>query len=388
VRDGALRARFEVTIMDTPLLMTPGPCPVFSEVYEACSRRLIHHRTPEFSEVLVRTIDNMKKFFETKDDVFLITSSGTGSMEAAIANTVSPGDKVLNVSIGVFGERFHKISKVYGAETKVLDIPWGKAARPEEVQKAVKEFKPAITTLTFNETSTGVTNPIKEIAELIRDETTIFVDAISGIGGIKYEHDKWGIGISLAGTQKALAVPPGLAAIAVSDFMWERIEKCKSPRFYFDLPAYRKKLESVQQTPYTPAVGLVFGLDCALQKLLEIGLDKIYARQIKISEAVQAGVRELGLDFFAEEAYRSEVLTSITSPVDSEAVRKTLTEKYNILVAGGQRDLKGKIIRIGHMGAVTNDNIYYTLDSLKKSLEENGHKVSGDPVKAAKEILK
>lgn len=375
------------TTMDAPLLMTPGPCPVFPEVYEACSWKLLHHRTPEFSEYLIRSIDNLKKIFETKQEVFLLTSSGTGGMEAAIANTVSPGDKVLCVSIGVFGNRFHKIAKIYGGKTELLEIPWGKGARPEEVQKAVQKYKPDITTITFNETSTGVTNPIGEIAELVKDETTLLVDAISGLGGVKYEHDKWGVGISIAGTQKALAVPPGLATVAVSDFMWERIENCKSPRFYFDLSAYKKKFESTQQTPYTPAIGLIYGLDVALQKILKIGLENVYSRQIKISEAVQAGVKALGLNFFAEDAYRSEVLTSFTCDIDTNTIRKTMQEKYNIMVAGGQKDLKGKIIRIGHMGAVTNENIYYTLDSLKKSLEEHGHKSKGDPAQAAKEIL-
>jgi len=373
--------------MDAPLLMTPGPCPVFPEVYEACARPLIHHRTPPFSEILVRTIDNLKTVFETKGDISLITSSGTGAMEAAIANTVSPGDKVLSVSVGVFGDRFHKIAKIYGAKAEVLRIPWGKGATPEEVQKAVKKFKPDITTVTFNETSTGVTNPIREISELVRDETTLLVDAISALGGIKYEHDKWGIGLTVAGSQKAFAVPPGLAAVAVSDFMWERIEKCKSPRFYFDLRAYRDKYASSQQTPYTPAISLICGIDAALQKLKTMGLDNVYKRQVQLSKAVQAGITELNLEFFAEEKYRSEVITSFTCDIDTTTIRNTMNDKYNILVAGGQKHLKGKLIRIGHMGAVTNENIYYTLDSLKKSLEEHGHKCPGDPVAAAKEIL-
>lgn len=370
-----------------PLLMTPGPCPVFPEVYEACAQEMVHHRTPEFVETYLRATENMKKVFETKGHVFLVSSSGTGAMEAAVANTVSPGDKVLSVSCGVFGARFQKIAKAFGAKTETLEIPWGKGASPEEVKAAVEKFKPDITTVTFNETSTGVTNPVRELAEIVRDETVLLVDGISAIGGIKYEHDKWGIGIGITGSQKSLGVPPGLSMVAVSDFLWERIEACKSPRFYFDLLQYRDKLDK-RPPPFTPATTLVLGLDAALKKLLEIGLENVYLRQEKIAGAIQAGVSALGLEFFAEEKYRSRMLTSLNSPVDAEPVRKTMEKKYNIMVAGGQKHLKGKIIRIGHMGNITDENIFDTLDSLKKSLEEHGYSSQGDPVKAAREALK
>ena len=371
--------------MEVPLLMTPGPCPVFQEVYDVYKEKIRHHRTQEFVDVYLRATANMKKVFETKGHVFLISASGTGGMEAAIANTVSPGDKVLSVACGVFGSRFHKIAKRFGAKTECMEVEWGKGTDPQAVKQAVDNFKPDITTLTFNETSTGITNPIGEIAELIGDETTLLVDGISGIGGIKYEHDNWGIGISVAGSQKAVAVPPGLAMVAVSDSMWERIEACTTPRFYFDLVAYRDSLEK-RPPPYTPAIYLVRGLDAALTKLLETGLDEVYSQQEQIAKAVQAGVSAMGLEFFAEEKYRSNVLTSINSPIDANAVRKTMLEKYNVMVAGGQKQLKGKILRIGHMGAISNEDVYTTLMALQKALADNGHE-SKDPVPAAREVL-
>ena len=376
--------------MTAPLLMTPGPVPVYPEVYEILSQPLIHHRTPEFTEAYVQTLDRLKQVYDTKADVHILTSSGTGAMETAISNTVQAGDKVLSVSVGVFGSRAYKIAQNVGAKAELLEYEMGKGARVAEVKAKIKETGASILTITHNETSTGVTNPIQEICEELKDEVTILVDAISGLGALPYHHDKWGVGITAGGSQKAFAIPPGLAFVAVSDFMWEKIEANKTPRFYFDLREYKKRYEKDKQPPWTPAASLVLALNKALEIMLKDGVDAIYKRQEKFGNAIRAGIKELGLGFLAEEGCRSNTVTSVKVPdgIDVKTIRTTMHQKHNIQIAGGQKGMKGKIFRIGHMGAIGDKDILNTLSALHDSLQVAGFKPAGDPLPAAKEQLK
>jgi aspartate aminotransferase-like enzyme len=376
------------------LLMTPGPTMVPHRIRETMARQMIHHRTQEFEVVFTNMNERLKKVFQTKNPILTLVSSGTCAMEAAVVNAFSPGDKVLVISTGVFGDRFVKIASRYGLDVKVINVPWGKGADPQDI----KEFLDSPegqgvrgVFVTHNETSTGVANPLESIGEIIKDNDCLYiVDAISSMGGLEVKTDQWGIDIAITGSQKALMLPPGLAFVSVSDKAWEFIEASSFPKFYYDFLAYRKSLKQ-NTTPYTTAVSMVIAANEALGMILEEGLDNIFARNKNLAEACRKAVKAIGLDLFADEKYSSDLITSIAAPegIDIEDVRKTMNLRYDIMIAGGQQHLKGKIIRIGHMGYVDGFDLLKTISALELSLLNAGYHLElGTALSAAQKTLK
>jgi len=373
-------------------LMIPGPTPVPPEVSEAMARPMIGHRSKDFAAVIERLTGKLQQVLQTKNEVFILTSSGTGGLEAAVANTVNPGDRVLALVGGKFGERFRDLARIYGAEVIELAFEWGRAYDLEQVRErlaADPEIK--VVLATQNETSTGVVNDIAALAAIVRDHQAILcVDAVSGLGGIELKTDEWGVDIVVTASQKALMTPPGLAVVSVSEKAWARIAQCRSPRYYFSLEAARKSLAK-WNTAYTPGVSLFFGLEAALDLMLAEGLDNVYARHRLLGRAARAGVRALGLELLpVEEAACSPVVTAVKAPagMNADDLRKLLLDRYGILFAGGQAQLKGKIFRIAHMGYADRLDVLTSLAALEMGLAAFGLPVNlGSGVRAAQEVL-
>lgn len=375
------------------LLMTPGPTMIPPRVLQAMSRQIIHHRTKEFQAIFTEFNNKLKKVFDTQNDVLTFASSGTGAMEASIANLFSPGDKVLVGTIGVFGDRYVKIAKAYGLDVDVISVPWGQALDPEYIKKRLDadvndEIKAVI--VTHNETSTGVTNDIEAIGRILKGRRQLFIiDAISSLGGIPLKTDEWGVDVVVTGSQKALMAPPGLSFASLSPRAWEAVKQSKLPKFYFDFLAYREKLAD-NDTPYTPAVTLIIGTNVALDMIMEEGLEKIYARNHRLAQATRAAAQAMGLELFAESSHASDIITAIKGPegVDVEKVRKIMNLKYDIMITGGQGKLKGQILRIGHVGYVDQFDLLKTLTGLEYALRDVGYPVQiGAGVTAAQMIL-
>lgn len=355
-------------------LRIPGPIPVHPRVMAAMNQPMINHRGPRFSAIFGEAADGLRWAFQTAQEVLVLTSSGTGGLEAAVANTVSPGDRVLSLSIGNFGERLRTLARIHGAQVTALDAPAGQPIDVNQVRQALHDNPPFHAVLvTHNETSTGVTNPMREISLALNDlgeaRPLIVVDAVSGVGCLPLPMDELGLDVVVSGSQKAWGLPPGLAFVAVSERAWPVIEQCKSPRFYFDLRQARKSAAN-RQTPWTPAVGLIFGLQEALLMMREEGLDAIHARHRRVGDFTRQGVRDLGLQLFANPAFASNAVTAIRVPPGIEAarLRARLRDEFGQEVAGGQGALKNDIFRIGHMGQVTEADIQPVFDALRQIL--------------------
>jgi aspartate aminotransferase-like enzyme len=356
-------------------LRIPGPTPCPSEVLQVMARQMINHRGGEFGQILNKVTANLKQLFQTKGDVFLLTSSGTGGLEAAIVNTLSPGDKVLSVSMGVFGERFGTIAQQFGAEVIPLRFDWGKAADAGAVRQALKaEPKIKAVLVTHNETSTGVTNDLASISSAVKEfDKLLLVDAISSLGSIDLPVDDWHCDVSVTGSQKGWMAPPGLAMVSVSQAAWQAHAKAKMPRFYWDFTQAKSYLEK-GQTPWTPAISTVFALSVSLEMMLKEGLPNIIARHARVGKAARAGVKSLGLSLFADENYASNTVTAVASSdgLDSKKMLKLLREEHHIMLSGGQQRLDGKIFRIGHLGWVTESDIETVISALKVVLPQAG----------------
>src|SRR3990172_12941699 len=285
-----------------PNLRIPGPTPVPPEVLEAVAPPMVDHRGREFAGLIHRVVEQLKEFFQTKSDVLILSASGTGGMEAAVVNTLSPGDKVLVVSIGAFGDRFAAIAETFGAQVTVLSYEWGTAADPEDVRRALAEHPEIKAVLvTHNETSTGVTNPLEEIAGVVREtERLLLVDGVSSLGAVPLETDGWGLDVVVTGSQKGWMVPPGLAFISMNERAWKAYDNAKMPRFYLDLGRHRDLLPK-GQTPWTPTMSIFFGLDVALERMVEEGMERIFARHASIRRMVRRGVKEMGLDLLCQD---------------------------------------------------------------------------------------
>ncbi len=356
-------------------LRIPGPTPCPDEVLKAMSRQMINHRGPEFTQLINDITAKLKELFQTKNDVFLLTASGTGGLEAAIVNTLSPGDKVLSVSIGAFGERFAAIAQQFGAEVTPLRFEWGKAADALAVREALQaepEIKAVL--VTHNETSTGVTNDLGQISKIIKEfDKLLLVDAISSLGSIELPVDDWQCDVTITGSQKGWMVPPGLAMVAISEEAWQANAKAKMPRFYWDFAKARSYLEK-GQTPWTPAVSIVFALSVSLDMMLKEGLSGVISRHARIAKMTRQGIKALGLSLFAEESHASNTVTSIAASdgLDTKKLLKILREEHQIVLGGGQQKLSGKIFRIGHLGWVTEDDIERVLEALKIVLPQAG----------------
>ena len=371
-------------------LLTPGPTPLPPQVCEAMARPIIHHRTPQFQAVLKEATEGLKYVFQTTNDVFILASSGTGVMEAAVANLLSSGDTALTIQGGKFGERWTGLCQAYGVNTEVIDVEWGKAAESGEIQKRLKanpKIKAVFTTLC--ETSTGVTNDIEAIGKVIKDtEAVLVVDAISGLGAIPLPTDAWFCDIVVSGSQKGLMLPPGLGFISVSPKAGKLIEAAKSPKYYFDLKKAKKALDKVD-TPFTPAISLIVALNESLKMLKEDGLENVFARHRKMADATRAAVKAMGLELFAPTA-ASDAVTAVKVPqgIDGEKLVKTMRDTYNVTIAGGQDELKGKVFRIAHMGYIEEFDIIAGISCLEKVLHQMGYKFSlGAGVKAAEEVF-
>ncbi len=372
-------------------LMIPGPTPVPPSVMNAMSRPMFGHRSEEFAAMHKDIIGKLQKVFQTTNDLFVLTNSGTGSMETAVANIVSPGDKVLTLVGGKFGERWSELATAYKAEVLQEDFAWGTPVdlkKVEELLNANTDIK--VVFATFNETSTGVLNDIEGLGKLIAKTPALFVvDGVSGVGGIEIKTDAWNVDILVTGSQKALMLPPGLGVISVSSKAWDKIENNTSPRYYFNLVKARKSMEK-WNTAYTPAVSLFVGLDASLDMMLEEGLDNVYARHKLLRDATRAAIGALGLELMTQDSYASPVITSVYAPegIGSDDIRKVLKQDFDITFAGGQAKLKNKIFRIAHMGFADKMDVLLAISGLEMALAKVGHKVElGKGVKAAQEVF-
>ena len=352
-------------------LRIPGPTPCPTEVLQAMGRQMINHRGPEFAQMLNEVTDKLKKLFQTKGDVFVLTGSGTGGLEAAIVNFLSPGDRVLSVSVGVFGDRFAAIARTYGAEVIPLNFEWGKAADIDAIRQALHaDPKIKAVLVTHNETSTGVTNDLASISSVVKEfDKLLLVDAISSLGSINLPVDDWHCDVAVTGSQKGWMVPPGLVFASVSQKAWQAYANAKMPRFYWDFSQAQKYLER-GQTPWTPAVSVIYALSVALEMMLKEGLPEIIARHARVGKAARDGVKSLGLSLFAEEGYASNTVTAVTSSdgLDIKKLVRILREEHQIVLGGGQQKLDGKIFRIGHLGWVTEGDIESVISALKVAL--------------------
>ena len=353
-------------------LRIPGPTPLPDAVREAGARQMVNHRGPEFRELITRVTKRLQNAFRTHNDILILTASGTGGLEAAVVNHLSPGDDVLAVSIGSFGERFAQIAQVYGARVVKHDVEWGRAADPDEVARALRsmaaEGRPAqAILLTHNETSTGVQNPLRELAEAARDaspDTLLLIDAISGLGAVPFDTDGWGLDVVATGSQKSWMSPPGLAMVSVSERAWQRAAQATMPRFYFDLARARKSL-ATGETPWTPAVGVLFGLDVALEQIEREGYESVFVRHAACAAAARVGLSSLGFELFADPAHASLTVTAARLPagMDWPELNRRLRAR-DLVLAGGQDHLAGKIMRIGHLGDVGTDDVVAAIQTI------------------------
>jgi aspartate aminotransferase-like enzyme len=371
-------------------LLTPGPTPLPPQVCEAMSRPIIHHRTPQFQAVLKEATEGLKYVFQTKGDVFILASSGTGAMEAGVVNLLSPGDTALTIQGGKFGERWTEICQGYGINTEIIDVEWGRAVEPKEIEKKLKanpKIKAVFTTLC--ETSTGVINDIAAIGKVVKDTTVaLVIDAISGLGAIDLQTDNWFCDVVVSGSQKGLMLPPGLGFISVSQKAWKMVESSKCPKYYFDLKVAKKALDQTD-TPFTPAITLIIALCESLKMIKQDGLENVFTRHRKMAQATRDAMQALGLELFAPTA-ASDVVTAVKVPqgIDGEKMVKTMRDTYGITIAGGQAELKGKVFRIAHMGFIEEFDIIVGIACLEKVLQQMGYKFSlGEGVKAAQQVF-
>jgi aspartate aminotransferase-like enzyme len=371
-------------------LLTPGPTPLPSQVCEAMARPIIHHRTPQFQAVLKEASEGLKYVFQTENDVFIFASSGTGAMEAAVVNILSPTDTAITVEGGKFGERWTELCQAYGINAEVMKVEWGKAVEPSEIEKKLKanpKIKAVFTTLC--ETSTGVATDIEAIGKIVKDSGAVLVvDAISGLGAIPLLTDAWFCDMVVSGSQKGLMLPPGLGFISVSPKAKELIESAKCPRYYFDLREAKKALDKID-TPFTPAISLIIALNEALKMIRQDGLEKVFARHKKMAEATRQAMQALGLALFAPTA-ASDVVTAVKVPqgIDGEKLVKTMRDTYGVTIAGGQAELKGKVFRIAHMGYIEEFDIIAGISCLEKVLDQMGYGFQmGKGVQAAEEVF-
>ncbi|ALT68093.1 aminotransferase class V family [Methanobrevibacter millerae] len=363
--------------MDDILLMLPGPTTVDPRVLAAMSKAVVNHRGAKYGEILTETTELMSKVFQTPNKSYLLTGSGTAAMETAVANTVAPGEKILNVVGGKFGERFMKIAQTHGIDAQELAVKWGTAVTPKQIEEALDadEDIKAITVV-HNETSTGVAAPIEEIGKVMKNYDALYiVDTVSSLGGDHVDVEKFGIDVCVTGSQKCLAAPPGMAAITLSDDAWKAVDNVETNTFYLDLKAARKSGDkNPPETPYTPSVSLTYAMNEALKIVMEEGLENRVARHHKAAKASVAAVKALGLELFADEAVSSATVTAVKIPegVTDADFRGTTRDKYGVELAGGQDHLKGNVFRIGHMGCISYKELVQTFAAIGMTLKGLG----------------
>jgi aspartate aminotransferase-like enzyme len=370
-------------------LLSPGPTPIPNEVALAMSETMIHHRTPQFNQIFDQARQGLKKLFGTKNDVLMLASSGTGAMEASVANLFSQGDKVLVINGGKFGERWLNIANAFGLNPVELKVEWGQAVKVDAVEKQMKahaDLKGVM--IQASETSTTVLHPVKEIAKLTKNGPLFLVDGVTAVGVVSIPLDEWGLDVLVTGSQKAMMLPPGLGFIALSDRAWERTKQATLPRFYFDLNLERKNQQKGSGA-FTPAVSLIFGARASLEMMQREGLDRVYARHARMSRATRAAATALGLKLLAPDS-PSPAATGVYLPdgIDADQVLDYLRDHMNITLAEGQDQLKGKVIRIAHVGYMGAFDVITAVAALEMVLRKFGVELPfGKGVAAAQEIL-
>jgi aspartate aminotransferase-like enzyme len=372
-------------------LLAPGPTPVPPEVLLAMARPIIHHRAPEFDPIFAEVRAGLQWLFQTRHDVLMLAASGTGGMEGAVSNFLSPGDKALFVNGGKFGERWGKILKTFGAQAIEIKVEWGRAVNPQQVADALKS-DPSIKAVYVqaSETSTGVSHDVKTLGEIVKayDNTILVVDAITALGVFDIKTDAWGLDVVVTGSQKALMLPPGMAFVSVSDKAWAMADKAKNAAFYFNFKKEREN-QIKNQTAFTPAVSLIVGLQEAFKMMKAEGLENIFARQGRLARAMREGIQAAGLTLFPKES-PSDALTAVCAPegIDGQAIYKNLRVQYGMTAAGGQDHLKGKIFRLSHMGYADTFDVIAALAATEMVLKGLGYPVKlGSGVGRAQEIL-
>jgi len=375
--------------MSKKYLMTPGPTPVPEDIRLEMAKPIIHHRTKEYQAIFKDVTEGLRKVFKTSNDVYTFTSSGTGAMEASIVNVLSPGDKIIVVRGGKFGERFGDIAKAYGVEVVPIDIEWGNAPSPDVIKDALKknpDIKGVYTTLC--ETSTATVFDIKSIGEVVKATGALFVvDTISGLGADNFENDAWGVDIAVCGSQKGLMIPPGLAFCSVSEKAWKAAENSKLPKFYFSFKKYKKAWLDTD-TPFTSAITLVIGLKKALESINQKGVDNVIAEHQSQARAFREACKSIGLKIFSRSP--SSAVTAVNTPdgMDADALIKLLKTEFGVTFAGGQEALKGKIFRCAHMGGIDKEHTIESIKALEQALVKLGYKFkTGSGAEAASKLL-
>ncbi len=367
-------------------LRIPGPTPCPPEVLQAQVKQMVNHRGAEFAALLGRVNQRLKQVFQTSSEIFVITTSGTGAMEAVVVNTLSPGDRVLALTCGAFGDRFCEVSQAFGADVVRLEFPWGTAVDVDTVRQALrKDASIKAIQVVHNETSTGVTNSVKEIAALAREsDKLLLVDAVSSLGALDLPMDAWGVDAIASASQKGFMVPPGVGLVAMGPKAWEANARAKMPRYYLDLGKARG-FQAKNQTPWTPAVSTYYALDVALDMMLRKGLANIFANHARLAQRTREGIKGLGLSLLVEnESYASNAVTAVRVPegVDCSKLLRSMLEQ-GVELAEGQAKLSGKIFRIGHMGYVSEAEIDQVISTLGKVLPALGFKAKAPAAQRA-----
>ena len=377
--------------MKKKYLLAPGPTPVPESIALEMAAPMVHHRTPHFSKIFAEAAEDAKYLFQTKQDVLILAATGTGGMEGCVTNLFSPGDKLLVINGGKFGERWGQIGETYGMKITWLNVEWGSAVDPQEV-KEILDKDPEIkgVMVQASETSTTAAHPVEELSRLTRDRDDILlvVDGITGVGVSPLPMDDWKLDAVVTGSQKALELPPGLALVALSEKAWRFAEKSTCPKYYFDFRKERRNL-SKQTTAYTPAVSLVVGLRGVLKNIREEGLENVHKRHNRLARATRAAVQALGLKRVAPDA-PADSATGLYIPgeIDGEKFVKSLRDDFGVTLAGGQDSWKGKVMRIAHLGYVDTFDTIIAISALEMALKKFGHQVElGKGVAAAQAIL-
>lgn len=355
-------------------LMAPGPTPVPPEVLAAGAQPVLHHRGPDFRELMLRCLERLQTVCRTENDVLLFTASGSGAFESAVVNLLSPGERVLVVAAGEFGERWSALASAYGADVKDLRYAWGETPQPDDLRTSLADAGAEVVFLVHSETSTGVVSDVEALARVAQEAGVLtVVDAVSSLGAVPLDTDAWGLDVVVAGSQKALMTPPGLSLVAVSPRAWERAARTSTPRFYFDWAKLRASLET-GSTPFTPAVSIVVALDTALGLLLEEGLENAFRRHAALGRACREGAKAMGLELFSPDEERSAVVTAILTPdgVNARELVLALRDRFGITVAGGHGELGARMFRIGHIGYYDVFDITTALAAVEALLGERG----------------
>ncbi len=377
-------------LQDQTILRIPGPTPIPPRVQRAMQQPMIGHRGEEATVLYQSIRKRIKPLFGTKEDILLLAGSGTSALEAAVINTVSEGEEILVLVSGAFGDRFAKICEAFGMIVRKLEVPWGEAIKPEDVEKQLTKYKHIKAVfMTHCETSTSVLNPVGDIAKAVRKQSDalVIVDGVSSVGGTPTYMDEWGVDVYVAGSQKALMTPAGLAIIAISERGWEKIEKNLAPRFYFDFVKYRTAIEN-NSTPFTSAISLLFGLDEALQVIEQEGLENVYERHELMKNMTRAAMQALDLPLFAEPEFAAPTVTAFRPyDIDPEELRSYVSKAFNLRLAGGQQHMKGQVVRIGHMGYCSPADVLQVISLIEIGLHRLGKKIELGSGMAAAEKL-